>query len=56
MVHRKIFLNNMENVVMSKEKDLCKTCEHYWPDFPLPYAISHCEIIGRKARVIYKYV
>lgn len=35
---------------MSKEKDLCKTCEHYWEDFPMPleYVISHCEILDEK--------
>ena len=28
-------------------KDLCKTCEHYWKDFPLPLerVVSHCEIL-----------
>lgn len=28
-------------------KDLCKTCEHYWVDFPLPldHVEGHCEII-----------
>lgn len=32
-----------------KEKDLCKTCEHYWQDFPLPLEqyISHCDILDR---------
>lgn len=31
-------------------KDLCKTCEHYWQDFPLPleYVVSHCEIVDEK--------
>ena len=34
---------------MEKEKDLCKTCEHYWLDFPMPLDryISHCEILDR---------
>lgn len=33
-----------------KEKDLCKTCEHYWQDFPLPLDkfISHCEILDKR--------
>lgn len=27
-----------------KQEDLCKTCENYWTDFPLPLeqAESHC--------------
>ena len=36
---------------MAQEKnDLCKTCEHYWVDFPLPldHVESHCEIIDKK--------
>jgi len=35
---------------MNKEKDLCKTCEHYWLDFPLPLEQyePHCEIIDKK--------
>jgi hypothetical protein len=33
-----------------EEKDLCKTCEHYWQDFPMPLeqVISHCEILDKK--------
>ena len=33
-----------------EEKDLCKTCEHYWNDFPVPldHYESHCEIIDEK--------
>lgn len=33
-----------------ENKDLCKTCEHYWLDFPLPLDryIPHCEIVGFK--------
>lgn len=33
-----------------EEKDLCKTCEHYWQDFPMPLEqiISHCEILDRQ--------
>ena len=33
-----------------KEKDLCKTCEHYWVDFPLPldHYEPHCEIVDKK--------
>ena len=32
------------------EQDLCKTCEHYWLDFPLPldHFESHCEIVDEK--------
>ena len=35
---------------MAQEKDLCKTCEHHWLDFPIPLEryISHCEILDRK--------
>lgn len=31
-------------------KDLCKTCSHYWVDFPLPLEqyVSHCEIVDKK--------
>lgn len=30
-------------------KDLCKTCEHYWLDFPLPLDkyIAHCEVLDK---------
>lgn len=30
-----------------EDKDLCKTCKHYWTDFPLPLerVIPHCEIL-----------
>ena len=33
-----------------KQKDLCKTCEHYWKDFPMPLeqVISHCDILDRQ--------
>jgi len=33
-----------------EEKDLCKTCEHYWVDFPLPLedVECHCEIIDER--------
>ena len=33
-----------------QEKDLCRTCEHHWLDFPLPLNgfIAHCEILDRK--------
>ena len=35
---------------MTQQKDLCKTCEHYWQDFPMPLeqVISHCEILDKK--------
>ena len=31
-------------------EDLCKTCEHYWLDFPLPldHYEPHCEVLDRK--------
>ena len=33
-----------------EDKDLCKTCEHYWQDFPLPLdrVVSHCDIVDAK--------
>lgn len=33
-----------------ENKDICKTCEHYWLDFPLPcdHYESHCEILDEK--------
>ena len=32
------------------EKDLCKTCSHYWVDYPFPIeqCIGHCEIADVK--------
>lgn len=37
---------------MSQEnKDLCKTCRHYWTDFiinPDKTYIAHCEIVDEK--------
>ena len=35
---------------MDEEKDLCKTCKHYWIDYPLPldFAECHCEIVDEK--------
>ena len=34
---------------MEQEKDLCKTCEHHWYDFPMPFRyISHCEIVDER--------
>ncbi len=34
----------------NKNNDLCKTCKHYWQDFPLPLeaVISHCDILDEK--------
>lgn len=31
-------------------KDLCKDCEHYWLDFPLPLDryVGHCTMLGLK--------
>ncbi len=36
--------------MIQQNKDLCKTCEHYWQDFPLPldHIESHCEIVDEK--------
>lgn len=33
-----------------KEKDLCRTCEHHWLDFPIPLEFfeAHCEILDKK--------
>lgn len=33
-----------------ENKDLCKTCGHYWFDFPMPLeqVISHCEIVDKQ--------
>lgn len=35
---------------MEKEKDLCKSCKHYWIDFPLPldHCEAHCMIVDTK--------
>ena len=32
------------------KEDLCKTCEYYWIDFPLPLeqAESHCTVADEK--------
>lgn len=40
----------MQSKVMAQDKnnkDLCKTCLHYWQDFPLPLesVVSHCDIV-----------
>lgn len=37
-------------MVKKNVKDLCKTCSHYWVDFPLPLEqyVSHCEIVDEK--------
>lgn len=31
-------------------KDLCKSCKHYWVDFPLPLEniVSHCSVADKK--------
>ena len=41
----------MEGESKKVDVDLCKTCEHYWLDFPLPldHYESHCEILDRKS-------
>ncbi len=37
-----------------KNKDLCKTCEHNWTDFPMPLDryVSHCDILDEKYGLI----
>ena len=42
----------MFEVMKNEDKDLCKTCEHYWLDFPMPLeqVISHCEILDATRR------
>lgn len=32
------------------KEDLCKSCENYWIDFPLPLedAIPHCSIVDER--------
>lgn len=34
-------------MTQKEEQDLCKTCEYYWKDFPMPLeqVVSHCEIL-----------
>ena len=34
----------------SENNDLCRTCKHYWKDFPMPLekVIPHCEILDEK--------
>ena len=35
-----------------ENKDLCKTCEHYWVDFeinPEKKYVAHCEILDTKS-------
>ena len=38
-------------MTQEEEQDLCKTCEHYWKDFPMPLdeVISHCEILDKSS-------
>lgn len=33
-----------------EKKDICKTCQNYWTDFPLPldHYEPHCKIIDEK--------
>lgn len=30
-----------------ENNDLCKTCKHFWLDFPMPldHYVAHCEIV-----------
>lgn len=32
-----------------KVKDLCKSCKHFWLDFPIPTEIyiAHCEVLDK---------
>jgi hypothetical protein len=38
---------------MNENTDICKKCERYWQDFPLPldHVVSHCEILDRQGRL-----
>ncbi len=42
--------SKINNETNNETKDLCKTCTHYWQDFPLPldHIESHCEILDEK--------
>ena len=33
-----------------EEKDLCKTCKHFWLDFPMPldHYVAHCEVLDER--------
>lgn len=34
-----------------ENKDLCKTCEHHWLDFPIKpekHYVPHCEIVDER--------
>ena len=33
-----------------ENKDLCKTCKHFWLDFPMPcdHYVSHCDIVDKR--------
>lgn len=35
-----------------EEKDLCKTCVHYWLDFPMPldHYESRCEVMDKQQK------
>ena len=35
-------------------EDLCKSCDHYWLDFPLPldHYESHCDILDQKGKLL----
>ncbi len=35
---------------MTEQQDLCKSCEHYWTDFPLPldHVVPHCDILDER--------
>ena len=36
--------------MVKESEDLCKTCQHYWLDFPLPldHYVSHCDMLYEK--------
>ena len=37
-------------------EDLCKSCIHFWEDFPMPldHFEPHCEILDRKGKLLTK--
>jgi len=41
-------------IMTQDNKDLCKTCEHHWVDFPLllDHYVSHCDILDEKYGLI----
>ena len=35
-------------------EDLCKSCIHFWVDFPMPLSELHCEILDEKGKLLTK--